>query len=185
MGASERGKVICPECGAEHDGMLWFCPACGKLPSYPDKEEADAAARSKENPDGSRTKANKRAARERPAGGPQPEHRRFNRSLVIRVLVTAAILALLLAAVLLISSLRGRRRPEEVMPGPGPAAVEAGVNPAVDTTLEESPYDAARGGEAGEAVHGVRPPDGAVAEDLRRMRLYHAAGEGRRLENHS
>jgi hypothetical protein len=185
MDASDWGKVRCSECGAEYEDMLWFCPACGKLPEYRGKKQADDAEPSKDNPPALRTKANKGPAEERPHDGGEPEHRRFNRSLAIRVLITVAILALLLAAILLIASLRGGGRPGGLLPAARPAAAAAGEEPVVRSTVEESTHVAARRTEAETAVHGLRAPNGPDAEDMRGLRIDNASGEGRRTSKRS
>lgn len=186
MEASGGSNVTCSECGAEYEDMLWFCPACGKLPPYPDSRQPDAGSPLKENRPAGRTKANKSAACGRPGGDDEPDHRRFSRSLVVRIIVTVAILALLLAAVWLISGLRSRRRQDGSVPRSDAfASQETGRTGTDRGAVRESSHVTKRTGEVEALLHGLRPPDAAAAEDLRGLWLHNAAGQGRRPADRS
>lgn len=163
MESNEKENDRCEECGAEIVGPQWFCGACGKLvPSNEEAHSMSPGAHSKDKKARGRIRLNKRYASGSPGEGGKAEHRSFQRSLVVRILITLLILALLIATLVLVASLRRGRREKALRPGPAPLAADMRFEPVSPAGLEELPDDTARRGDAPEVLPGLRSWNGAA-----------------------
>jgi hypothetical protein len=163
MESNEKENDRCAECGAEIDGPRWFCGACGKL--VPLNEEAHSmspGAIVKGKKARGRIRLNKSYVPGSPGEGEKAEHRGFQKSLVVRILITLLILALLIATLVLVASLRRGSREKTLRPRPAPLAADIRFEPVSPAGLEELPDDTAPRGDPPEVLPGLRSWDGAA-----------------------